>query len=186
MDLESNKSVSGNGVLLPPPPLAPLTPPSPNMVAALPVALSAAPVVMAPNVLPTPPPPPPLVMLHPGTASQVLASTSGTGAPSLYPYFPPPLPHQLAADQSVSPITVAGSQTSTAAGSVIFAGVPYTANLIANSPLSVPTAPSLNFPSNTSMASAQPSGLIWNIHASSKHFFCGLCQECKCSFVLEF
>uniref|UniRef100_A0AAF5Q2I9 Uncharacterized protein n=1 Tax=Wuchereria bancrofti TaxID=6293 RepID=A0AAF5Q2I9_WUCBA len=159
MDLESNKSVSGNGVLLPPPPPAPLTPPSPNMVPALPVGLSTAPVVMAPAVLPTPPPPPPLVMLHPANASQVLVSTSTTGnAPSLYSYFPPPPPHQLTVDQNINSSTVAGPQTSsTAAASVIFGGVPYAANLVASSSLTVPTVPSLNLPSH---ATAQPSGIM--------------------------
>ncbi|EJD75437.1 hypothetical protein LOAG_17418 [Loa loa] len=161
MDLESNKSVSGNGVLLPPPPPAPMTPPSPNMVPALPVGLSTTPVVMAPTVLPTPPPPPPppLVMLHPGTASQVLVSTSATGnAPSLYPYFPPPPPHRLSVDQGISPSTVAGPQTS--AASVIFAGVPYAANLVATSSLAVPTMPSLNLASHAPTATAQPAGMM--------------------------
>uniref|UniRef100_A0A915Q031 Uncharacterized protein n=1 Tax=Setaria digitata TaxID=48799 RepID=A0A915Q031_9BILA len=160
MDLESNKSVSGNGVLLPPPPPAPQTPPSPNMVAALPVGLPAAPVVMPPTVLPTPPPPPPLVMLHPGAASQVLVSTSATGnAPSLYPYFPPPPPHQLTVDQSVKPSAVAGPQTSAAAAAppVLFAGVPYATNLVATSSLAVP---SLNLASHTPAATAQPAGMV--------------------------
>ncbi|KAM3721887.1 Synaptic defective enhancer [Dirofilaria immitis] len=173
MDLESNKSVSGNGVLLPPPPPAPLTPPSPNMIPALPVGIPATPVVMAPTVLPTPPPPPPLVMLHPGTASQVLVSTSATGnAPSLYPYFPPPPPHQLTADQNINPSTVAGPQTSTATASVIFGGVPYAANLVATSPLAVPAVPSLNLVSHASAATVQPSGMVnafQNIHTAPSH-----------------
>ncbi|VDK75524.1 unnamed protein product [Litomosoides sigmodontis] len=152
MDLESNKSVSGNGVLLPPPPPAPLTPPI--MVPALPVGIPTTPVVMTPTVLPTPPPPPPLVMLHPGTASQVLVSTSAAGnAPSLYPYFPPP--HQLTIDQSINPSTVSGTHTSTTAASVIFAGVPYAPNLAATSSL---TVPSLNLSSHASAATAQPTG----------------------------
>lgn len=153
MDLESNKSVSGNGVLLPPPPPAPLTPP--NMVPSLPVGIPTTPVVMTPTVLPTPPPPPPLVMLHSGTASQVLVSTSAAGnTPSLYPYFPPPPPHQLNIDQSINPSTVSGTQTSTTAASVIFAGVPYAANLAAS--LTVPAVPSLNLASHASAATAQP------------------------------
>uniref|UniRef100_A0A2K6VST7 Uncharacterized protein n=1 Tax=Onchocerca volvulus TaxID=6282 RepID=A0A2K6VST7_ONCVO len=161
MDLESNKSVSGNGVLLPPPPPAPLTPPSPNIVPAVPVGLSTTPVVMAPTVLPTPPPPPPLVMLHPDTASQVLVSTSARGnAPSLYPYFPPPPPHQLTADQGVNLGTVTGPQTSTATASVIFAGVPYATNLVATSPLAIPTVPSLNLVSHAPTATAQSAGMV--------------------------
>lgn len=170
MDLESNKSVSGNGVLLPPPPPAPLTPPSPNIVPAVPVGLSTTPVVMAPTVLPTPPPPPPLVMLHPDTASQVLVSTSARGnAPSLYPYFPPPPPHQLTADQGVNLGTVTGPQTSTATASVIFAGVPYATNLVATSPLAIPTVPSLNLVSHAPTATAQSAGLNF-----SQETFCSL------------
>lgn len=175
MDLESNKSASGNGVLLPPPPPAPLTPPSPNMVPTLPVGLPTTPVVMPPTVLPTPPPPPPLVMLHPGTASQVLANTSTTGnASSLYPYFPPPPPHQFTVDQSINPSTISGPQTSTAAASVIF-GVPYATNLVVTSSLAVPTVPSLNISSHTPAATAQPAGLNFshNIFYSFLLFFHG-------------
>ncbi|KAL3997423.1 hypothetical protein ACH3XW_10850 [Acanthocheilonema viteae] len=161
MDLESNKSVSGNGVLLPPPPPAPLTPPSPNMVPALPVGLPTTPVMMAPTVLPTPPPPPSLVMLHPGTAPQVLVSTSATGnAPSLYPYFPPPPLHQLTVDQSINPSAISGPPQTSTTASVIFAGVPYPANLVATSSLAVPTVPSLNLPSHAPAAAAHPPGMV--------------------------